>query len=52
VNLSALDAPYLIAIEPKDPPTINELIDRLNKEHVEPIRAWEADKRPKEVKGR
>ncbi|PMD18558.1 hypothetical protein NA56DRAFT_726601 [Hyaloscypha hepaticicola] len=52
VNPSAPNAPHLIAAEPADPPTIEELIDSLNKERTEPVRAWDADERPEEAKGR
>jgi len=52
VDPSAPDAPHLIAVEPTDPPTIEELIASLNDERTEPTRAWDADGRPEEEKGR
>jgi hypothetical protein len=41
-----------MAVEPEDPPTIDELIARLNSERAEPTRAWDVDGRPEEEKGR
>ncbi len=52
VDPSAPDAPHLIAVEPEDPPTIDELINRLNNERAEPTRAQDTDERPEEEKGR
>jgi len=51
VNPSALDAPHLIAAEPQSPPTINELLDKLNDERAEPTRAWDMDERLEAEKG-
>src|SRR5215469_12204983 len=52
VDPSAPDAPHLIAIEPEEPSTIEQLIAKLDKERSEPTRAWEADERPEAEKGR
>jgi hypothetical protein len=52
VDLSAPDAPYLIAVEPDNPPTIEELISRLNDKRARPTRAWDANKRLEEEKDR
>jgi hypothetical protein len=50
VNPSAPDAPHLIAVEPDDPPTIEELISRLDNKRARPTQAWDANKRPEEEK--
>ena len=38
VDPSAPNAPYLIAVEPEDPPTIEQLIAKLDEERAEVVR--------------
>ena len=51
VNPTAPDAPHLIAVEPADPPTIEELIASLNIERAKPTQIWDTDSRPEKEKG-
>ena len=52
INPKAADAPHLIAVEPADPPTIEELLAKLDYKRTEAIRAWDADERPEAERGR
>jgi len=52
VDLSTPNAPYLIAVELEEPPTIEQLIAKIDKERAKVVQAWEADERPEAEKGR